>query len=111
MGETVLRQLTLGWRLGTALIGLLLGATQVVAQPAACDAEFTPIFQVQGRGTTSPLAQQTVTTRGVVTGDFQGASQLNGFFIQDPNGDDDPLTSDGVFVFVPANNPVSSVDV
>lgn len=45
----------------------------------------------------SPLAGQTVTVEGVVTGDFQSGG-FNGFTVQDP-GDGDDVTSDGIFVF------------
>jgi len=63
----------------------------------------TAIYSVQGNGATSPLAGQTVTVEGVVTGDFQDndddrSRDLAGFYIQSaPDGD--PATSDGVFVF------------
>jgi uncharacterized protein len=57
------------------------------------------IAQVQGSGTTTPLAGQAVRVEGVVTGDFQGTGQLGGFYIQDPTPDADPATSDAVFVF------------
>ena len=40
-----------------------------------------------------------VTTQGVVTADFQKQSELSAFFIQDVQGDKDPSTSDGIFVF------------
>ena len=63
---------------------------------------------VQGTTDTSPYTGRTVTTRGVVVGDTAG---LNGFFVQDPAGDGDPATSDGLFVFLPAANPLSSLDV
>jgi predicted extracellular nuclease len=47
----------------------------------------------------TPLAGHTVTTQGVVIGDYEGAApNLRGFYIQDPIGDDDPETSDGIFV-------------
>jgi uncharacterized protein len=59
------------------------------------------ITAVQGAGALSPLAGNAVTVRGVVTADFRGAGQLNGFFIQQPVPDDDPATSEGVFVFAP----------
>jgi predicted extracellular nuclease len=65
----------------------------------ACGNPFTPIYTIQGSGMTSPLAGNTVNTEGVVTGLFNGSGQFSGFFIQDPVGDSDPTTSDGVFVF------------
>lgn len=65
----------------------------------ACGLRFTPIYDIQGNGYESPLDGQTVWTEGVVTADFQKSNELKGFFIQDPTGDDDPTTSDGVFVY------------
>lgn len=52
------------------------------------------IMQIQGRGHMSPYAGMTVTTTGVVT-----AVDTNGFYLQDPDGDGDEATSDGIFVF------------
>ncbi|MFG1866041.1 ExeM/NucH family extracellular endonuclease [Microbispora bryophytorum] len=60
------------------------------------------IAEVQGSGDTSPLAGQTVRAEGVVTGDFQAANQLSGFYFQDPTPDADPATSDGLFAFARA---------
>ncbi|GGC53361.1 choice-of-anchor I family protein [Chelatococcus reniformis] len=56
--------------------------------------DFTRIYTIQGSGHLSALDGSTVTTRGVVT-----AIDSNGFYIQDPTGDGDAATSDGVFVF------------
>jgi predicted extracellular nuclease len=67
----------------------------------------TAIYTIQGDGAASPLAGQTVTTRGVVVGDFQGSTGLNGFFIQDATGDNNSATSDGIFVFAPNSQDVS----
>ncbi|HSL43821.1 MAG TPA: ExeM/NucH family extracellular endonuclease [Anaerolineales bacterium] len=79
---------------------------------AACTTTYTPIYQIQGSGSASPLSGQTgVTTQGVVVGDFQGATGHNGFYLQDATGDANGLTSDGVFVFVPSASPFFSVDV
>ena len=50
---------------------------------------------VQGAGTATPLAAQSVTVRGVVVGDLAG---LSGFSLQDVDGDGSSATSDGVFV-------------
>lgn len=66
----------------------------------------TPIYTIQGSGAASLLVGQNVTTTGVVTGDYQGSSSLNGFFMQDAAGDNSTATSDGIFVFAP-----NSVDV
>ena len=40
-----------------------------------------------------------VTVEGVVVGDYEGAGQLGGFYIQDRTATATPPTSDGVFVF------------
>jgi predicted extracellular nuclease len=52
------------------------------------------IPQIQGSGATSPYVTTVQTTEGVIT-----MKLGSGFFIQDPNGDGDPTTSDGIFVF------------
>ncbi|MED5619819.1 ExeM/NucH family extracellular endonuclease [Ideonella sp. BN130291] len=65
----------------------------VFAACAAMAAD-TPIHAIQGSGATSPLVSQVVTTTGVVTKVIN-----NGFYLQDPAGDGNPLTSDGIFVF------------
>ncbi len=61
----------------------------------------TKIHEVQGSGTASPIPGNTVTVQAVVVGDFQGSSQLNGFFIQEEDGDidSDPLSSEGLFIY------------
>jgi uncharacterized protein len=56
------------------------------------------IAQVQGDGTTSPLAGRKVTVSGVVTGDYQTGG-YGGFFLQSTTEDGNPLTSDGIRVF------------
>jgi predicted extracellular nuclease len=73
-----------------------------------CTADTTPIPQIQGSGPSAAVTG-TVTTRGVVVGDYEGPSpRLRGFYLQDPNGDGDPATSDGIFVF---NGNATSVSV
>ena len=56
-----------------------------------------PIYAIQGSGDRSPYKLETLTVQGVVTGYFP---ELGGFFIQDPVGDGDPATSDGIFVLM-----------
>ncbi len=56
--------------------------------------ELTPIYAIQGNASASPLDGELVDTVGVVS-----AVGAAGFFLQDPVGDDDPLTSDGVYVY------------
>ena len=77
-----------------------------------CDVEvedLTPIYEIQGDGQQTPIPGESIVTRGVVTVDFTsgGASGipanqgLRGFFMEATaeDRDDDPLTSEGIFVF------------
>jgi predicted extracellular nuclease len=52
------------------------------------------IAQIQGSGATSEYAGSVQSTGGVVT-----LLASNGYYLQDPDGDGDPATSDGIFVF------------
>lgn len=81
--------------------GLVTGvAPAAAAAPAACAVPADhEIAAVQGTGDASPLAGRTVRVEGVVTADFQRSDRLRGFFVQDPTPDDDPRTSDGIFVY------------
>jgi len=72
----------------------------------ACVAPFTPIPAIQGSGPTAAI-QGAVRTQGVVVGDFEGSAAAQGFYLQDVNGDGDPATSDGIFVFTGNANLVS----
>lgn len=73
----------------------------------ACGDPFTPIYDIQGSGSASPLDNTVVSTEGVVVGDFQDNdgdpfdTDLGGFFIQDADGDGSSATSDGIFVDAP----------
>lgn len=78
--------------------------TVVAADP--CAGAYTPIPEIQGSGPTL-ATPGTVTTEGVVIGDYEGPSSpavtLRGYYIQDPVGDGNPATSDAIFVFNGAN--------
>ena len=77
----------------------------------ACSLPYTPIYTIQGSGDATPIPG-IVTTRGVVVGDYEGPSPtLRGFYLQDPEGDADLATSDGIFVFNANNNSVNLGDV
>ena len=83
--------------------------------PEACGDPFTPIYAVQGNGAASPLVGTEVAIEGVLVGDFQNNGNpdngdLNGFYVQDPTGDSDASTSDGVFVYAPSGMDVSVGD-
>ncbi len=74
----------------------------------------TRIHEIQGEGLTSPIEGQAVTVEAIVVGQFEGGDNLQGFYIQeeDANADDNPLTSEGIFVFTGSNPrvPVSVGD-
>ena len=69
-------------------------------------ADYTPIYTIQGPGVAAAVIG-TVSTKGVVVGDFEGTASASGFYIQDLTGDGDPATSDGIFVFTGSSNLVS----
>ena len=57
--------------------------------------ETVPIWAIQGQGFRSPYVMQPVNTEGIVTGVFP---ELGGFWIQELDTDQDPLTSAGIFI-------------
>lgn len=65
--------------------------------------DLTPIYDIQGDGPETPLAGKDLNVLGIVTG-------INpyGFYLQDPTGDDNPATSDGVYVYM-ARRPAVAV--
>ena len=75
-----------------------------------CTLPYTPIYQIQGSGTLAAIVG-TVTTEGVVVGDFEGSASQAGFYIQDLIGDGNVATSDGIFVYTGSNNFVSAGQV
>ena len=73
--------------------------TNNASQSATCSvgvsaAGTRTIPQIQGAGATSPYANTVQSSEGVIT-----LKVASGFFMQDANGDGDPSTSDGIFVF------------
>ncbi|WP_253841975.1 ExeM/NucH family extracellular endonuclease [Actinokineospora globicatena] len=87
------------------------GATVAVGAGPVCSTPVITIGSVQGTGDITPKAGQTVTVRGTVVGDYEGAQPaLRGFYLQD-SGDGDPATSDGIFVFDNGANLVANGDV
>ena len=91
-----------------------LGFANDQAQSASCLVTMTvqaalassyTIPQIQGAGAASPYVNTMQTTEGVVT-----LLLGNGFYLQDPAGDGDPSTSDGIFVFTGAAPAVAAGD-
>ncbi|WP_346209356.1 ExeM/NucH family extracellular endonuclease [Aeromonas salmonicida] len=71
--------------------------------------QLIPVPAIQGPGSSSPLvpagkfeSEQAHATRGIVTQVVKGL--YKGFFIQDPQGDGDPASSDGLFVYSTQTN-------
>ena len=69
------------------------------------DNMLTPIYEIQGAGHLSPFNGTTVKTGGVVTG-----TAFRGYYVQDPTGDGDDATSDGLFVFTSSQPTVAVGD-
>lgn len=78
-----------------------------------CGATTNAIHSIQGAGFQSPMQGAYVQVEAVVVGEFQDTfgGNLGGFFIQTPDAlhDENPLTSEGIFVF--ANGEGPSVNV
>ena len=115
-GEFVLHSLAAGgdgalFSPGTMVDGTkFLGCNTAVF--GACGEAATPIHILQGDGDASPLDGITnVTIEGVVVGDFQGSTELRGFYLQeeDWDADDDSATSEGVYVY--EYNPTLDVNM
>lgn len=87
------------------VVGAVVGDGTGTVTIANDDVLLTGIHNIQGAGSTSPLAGQTVSTRGIVT-----ALKSNGFFLQTPDaeGDGDPLTSEGIVVFTGSTLPAAA---
>ncbi len=86
----------------SAVTGASLGDTQgrgtIVNEDGAV---ITKIHDIQSSGASSPMVGQVATIEGIVIGDFETATRLGGFFVQeeDADADGDPATSEGIFVF------------
>jgi predicted extracellular nuclease len=84
-------------RTGSATIAL------TVSEPSP----ITHIATIQGAAQVSPINGQNVTNvRGIVTG-----LRSNGFYMQDPEPDSDPATSEGVFAFTSSAPSVAVGDL
>ncbi len=66
---------------------------------ADCEGDFSAIAEIQGSGQESPLIDRQVRVKAVVSGVFTQAGGLDGFFIQSMQPDQNPKTSEGLFVY------------
>lgn len=86
-------------RLAALTVAAVCSAASTVALTSPAHADSVRIHDVQGTTRLSPYAGQKVTdVPGIVTGTRTYGSS-RGFWIQDPTPDDNPATSEGVFVF------------
>ena len=94
----------------TNVTGATVGDGAGVGTTTNDDPLITPTYTIQGSGSATPLSGS-LTTQGVVVGDYEGTNGLGGFFIQDATGDGDTSTSDGLFIYNSVNNNVALGDL
>ncbi|UYQ78050.1 ExeM/NucH family extracellular endonuclease [Glutamicibacter sp. JL.03c] len=97
----------------TRITAVLLGGAVAVSSFSVAQAdtvEITPIEQVQGTGSSSPLSGQQVTVQGVVTGAYAEGG-IRGFYVQSEGTGVEVPTSGSPAIFVYAPDEVSSVQV
>ncbi|WBO67094.1 endonuclease/exonuclease/phosphatase family protein [Streptomyces camelliae] len=86
-------------RLAALTVAAVCSAASAVVLTSPAHADSVRIHDIQGTTRISPYAGQKVTdVPGIVTA-TRAYGSSRGFWIQDPNPDDDPRTSEGVFVF------------
>ncbi|MGW4275728.1 endonuclease/exonuclease/phosphatase family protein [Streptomyces seoulensis] len=86
-------------RLAALTVAVACSAASTILFTVPAHADSVRIHDIQGATRTSPYAGQKVTdVAGIVTG-VRGYGSSKGFWMQDPNPDADPATSEGVFVF------------
>src|SRR5512144_714635 len=82
---------TIRWATAPTVAGMLLAVALTAGEPFR-------IHDIQGAGHLSLLrGERVANVPGVVT-----AVKANGFFMEDPQPDNDPTTSEGIFVFTQA---------
>ncbi|MFI6658380.1 endonuclease/exonuclease/phosphatase family protein [Streptomyces sp. NPDC050523] len=95
-------------RLAALTVAAVCSAASAVALTSPAHADSVRIHDIQGSTRTSAYAGQKVTdVAGIVTG-VRTYGSSRGFWMQDPNPDDDPATSEGVFVFT-SSTPKAAV--
>ncbi|MGM0524645.1 MAG: ExeM/NucH family extracellular endonuclease [Pseudomonadota bacterium] len=84
----------------TLIASAILFSAGVTAQNCDNNENLIAIHDIQGAAERSPMEGEQATVSGIVTANWSKKDQLNGFFIQSPaaDADDDPLTSQGLFV-------------
>ncbi|MFF1697414.1 endonuclease/exonuclease/phosphatase family protein [Streptomyces sp. NPDC058257] len=88
----------------STVVATALAAGLLAAGSSSASAADVRVHDIQGTTRLSPLAGRQVTdVTGIVTGVRSYGSK--GFWIQDPKGDGDPATSEGVFVYTGSAAP------
>ncbi|MET9871418.1 endonuclease/exonuclease/phosphatase family protein [Streptomyces sp. NPDC006386] len=86
-------------RLAALTVAAACSAASTIVLTTPAHAESVHVHDIQGSTRISPYAGRQVTdVTGIVTG-VRTYGSSRGFWIQDPNPDADPATSEGVFVF------------
>ncbi|MGW2699698.1 endonuclease/exonuclease/phosphatase family protein [Streptomyces sp. NPDC001340] len=97
-------------RLAALTVAAVCSAASAVVLTSPAHADSVRIHDVQGTTRISPFAGQKVTdVPGIVTATRTYGSS-KGFWIQDPTPDDNPATSEGVFVFTSSTPKVAVGD-
>jgi predicted extracellular nuclease len=95
-------------RLAALTVAAVCSTVSGVVLTAPAHADTVRIHDIQGTTRISPLAGQKVTdVAGIVTG-VRTYGSSRGFWMQDPSPDDNPATSEGVFVFT-SSTPKAAV--
>ncbi len=104
--QTLLAAAVAGTLTGTAQASLLIseyveGSSFTALPDMTCGAEATRISAIQGNTAASPLNGSDVVIEAVVTGVFNGANRLGGFFVEEESADrdGDPASSEGLFIY------------
>jgi predicted extracellular nuclease len=87
-----------------ATLGVLVAPGAVADPEHTVTATPTRIHEIQGTTRISPLVGERVSVSAVVTA-TRAFGSSRGFWIQDPHPDDDPRTSEGLFVFTGSQTP------
>ncbi|WP_367324046.1 endonuclease/exonuclease/phosphatase family protein [Streptomyces sp. HUAS ZL42] len=97
-------------RLAALTVAAVCSAASTVVLTSPAHADTARIHDIQGATRISPYAGQKVTdVAGIVTG-VRTYGSSRGFWIQDPTPDDNPATSEGVFVFTGSTPKVAVGD-
>ncbi|MER5693717.1 endonuclease/exonuclease/phosphatase family protein [Streptomyces mirabilis] len=97
-------------RIGALTVAAVCSTVSAVVLTAPAHADTVHIHDIQSTTRTSPYAGQKVTdVAGIVTA-LRTYGSSRGFWIQDPTPDNDPATSEGVFVFTGSTPKVAVGD-